>query len=1116
MALIRFAMRHPITMVMVVVALFGAGCYAVLKMRVDIFPTFDLPEIYIIQNYNGMSPSQIEGLLVNQIELNLQYVDGIQEVESRSIQQIALIKVKFFPGTDVGQAMAAVVAQVNRASAFMPPGVLPPQIIRMDPGSIPIGYLVLTGKSESLGTMADLAEYRIRPLVQKLVPGTVGTAPFGANVRTLVITVDPDRLRSYDLTPDDVSRALAQGNVVIPAGNLYIRDQMPIVPTNAMVGQEIHRLGDIPLRTDRNVYIRNVATISDSTDINYGYAMVDGKRSVYIPIVKKNTASALTVVSDIRKGMSRFRSVLPEGVDVRYEFDQSPVVVDAILSLALEGAMGAGLTGLMVLIFLRDWRSVLVVVANIPLALLGALAALWLCGQTTNIMTLGGLALAIGMLVDEATVCIENIHVQVEGTGSLARAVKRGSKETAVPRLLAMLCILSVFIPAFLMAEPVHSLFVPLSLAVAFAMISSYVLSSTFVPVLAVWLLRHPGTSNARSSPSLFDRFRKSHGRAVGFIVRWRWIFVPAYFAVSLGVLAVLLLVLGRELFPEVNQGQFVLRFHMPPGTKYQLTRQAWVECLRVIEDEVGAGNVKISMGFAGQQAPDYAMNNMVLFMTGPDDGQMRVQLQGGSLSVPELRERLRKELPRRLKPWLSGVLRDMGYSPQQAEQRANLLKFGFQPGDIVSEVMTFGAPTPLEVLVSGHDMSEVREHTEKILVAMRQNEYLRDVQIHQTVDYPAVFVEIDRRKANLSGVTVDDVGRSVLEATSSSRMLQRNFWIDSKAGVSYQVQVQTPITRMTSEAQVKDVPIKEITPGINLLVRDVASVGKGFVVGEYDRTQMERYLSVTANVHGEDVGRAAEQIQEAIEEAGSPPRGVHVESRGQVKPMDEMFSSMYLGLGISICVILVLLTGYFQSLRMAVAALGAVPGVLMGVAVILFFTGTRLNIESFMGAIMSIGVSVSNSVMLVAFIGMGWEKHGLPVQQAAIEGAEERLRPILMTACAMIAGMVPMAMGLESGAKMEAPLGRAVIGGLALSTFATLLILPAFFTVLLGEKKYHSSSVDPDDPESKHFDREGQENGEASRERPDTHPTLHRGETSRERERPGQDQFQERDGGNR
>jgi multidrug efflux pump subunit AcrB len=1076
---IHFALRHPITMMMVVVALFGMGGLAAYQMRIDIFPPFDLPQIYVVQNYNGMSPAQMEGLIVNQFELNFQYVDGVQNVESRSVQQIALIKLSFYPGTDMPQAMAEVVAQANRAQATMPAGVLPPQIMRMDAGSVPIGYLVLTGKGVSLGSLADMAQQRVRPLLQANVPGTVGTAPFGSNIRSIVVNVEPDKLRAYNLTPDDVVQALTAGNVIVPAGNLYVKGEMPLVPTNSTI-KDVTQFGDIPLKLGSNVYLRDVGTVADATDLNFGYALVDGHRSVYIPVVKKNTSSTLTVVSDIHRAMPRFQNVLPEGVDIRYEFDESPTVVAAIRSVATEGTIGAVLTGLMILLFLRDWRSVVVVVFNIPLALLGSLLALWLTGATTNVMTLGGLALSIGMLVDEATVSIENIHVQMEHSGSLARAVERGSLETAVPRLLAMLCILSVFIPAFIMAEPVRSLFVPLSLAVGFAMITSYLLSSSLVPVLSVWILRHDGRGQGAADTGhaggherqgLFARFQGVFTSVVAFLVRRRWFVLTAYAAACAVVLSLIGTRLGTELFPQIDAGTFVLRFRTPPGTNFELTRQAWVRCLEVIEDEAGAGKVHASMGFAGQQAPNYGMNNMLLFMRAPDDAQMRVALAADSgIRLAEFRERLREALPRRLLPWFTELLRKEGLNEERATERAALMKFAFEPGDIVSEVMSFGSPAPIEIVVASPNLTAARSYSEKVLAELNKIPALRDVQLQQTLDYPTVPVSIDREKAGLSGVTVDQVGHSVLIATSSSRMVARNYWQDPKTGVSYQVQVQVPTQRMASADQVETVPLESVSAGVNLMVRDVAGVGRSSVPGEIDRTSMQRYLSITANVEDEDLGRAAAQIEAALQQAGAPPRGVHVESRGQVAPMDKMFRSLAIGLVIAVFVILVLLTGYFQSLPLALASLGAVPGVLSGVALMLFLTGTTLNIESFMGTIMSIGVSVSNSVFLITFAARDW-REGMSAPDAAVRGAGERLRPILMTASAMIVGMIPMSLALEAGSQLQAPLGRAVIGGLLVSTFATLLVLPSLFTVVIGTSKYQSPSLDPNDPDSPRHD---------------------------------------------
>ena len=544
-------------MMMIVVALIGGGSLALNKMRVDIFPPLNLPRIYVYLQYGGMSPVQMEGLIVNQFELYFQYVDGVSAVESHSLQQCAMVKLSFFPGTDMGLAMAQVSAMSLRAMSVMPIGTLPPLIIRMDAGSVPVGYLVLKSEKTSLGIVGDLAQNFIRPLVQKNVPGTIGTPPFGPNARSILVNVDPDKLRTYNLSPQDIVKAIMSGNVVIPAGNIYMRDQMPLVPTNALV-TDIQDLGDIPLKLGMNVYIRDVATIADSTDVNYGYALVDGRKSVYLPIIKKDTASTLDVVKNIHAAMPFFRSVLPEDVTISFEFDESPTVVNAIKSVGTEGLIGAGLTGLMILLFLGDIRSVVVVVCNIPLALMGSLFGLYITGNSINIMSLGGLALAIGILVDEATVEIENIHAQMRGKVTLARAVRRGNDITAVARLLALFCILSVFIPAFIMDDPLKALFMPLALAVGFAMISSYLLSSTFVPVMAVWLLKENHQQHTNQKPSLFRRVEKVYEGLVYWIVRLRWIVVPSYLGLAVLCLAIFGSMLGQELFPKIDSGQFV------------------------------------------------------------------------------------------------------------------------------------------------------------------------------------------------------------------------------------------------------------------------------------------------------------------------------------------------------------------------------------------------------------------------------------------------------------------------------------------------------------------------------------------------------------------------------
>jgi multidrug efflux pump subunit AcrB len=1065
---IVFAMRRPVTTLMLVVALFSGGVLALNRMRVDIFPSLNTPKIYVFLDYVGMSPDQMEGFIVNQLELYFQYVDGIQDIDTKNIQQVALCELSFFPGTDMGQAMAQVVAMSDRAMSWMPKGTLPPMIMRMDAGSVPVGYLVMESSETSLGKMGDLAQNIIRPLVQKYVPGTVAISPFGPNMRSIIVKVDPDKLLAYNLTPQHVVEALAKGNTVVPAGNVYIKDSMPMVTNNATV-VDIRKLGNIPLRMEQNVYLRDVATIQDDTDITYGYALVNGKKSVYLPIIKKDTASTLNVVADIHKSMSLFRDVVPKDVTINFEFDESPTVVQAVRSVATEGAIGAALTGLMILLFLRDPRSVVVVVSNIPLALLGSLFGLWLTGNTINIMSLGGLALAIGILVDEATVEVENVHAQMRHSPKVASAVLHGNLITAVPRLLALLCILSVFIPAFIMGDPLRSLFMPLTLGVGFAMISSYLLSSTFVPIMCVNLLKHMDHGN--ESKGLFARLLKVYSKLVVLSVRFRRFVVPAYLVICALVLWQLGIRIGRELFPQVDSGQFVLRFRPPPGSNFELTRQMAVKCLEEIEREAKPENITITMGFVGQVAPNFGIDNMLLFMRGPDDGQLRIALREGcGIRLDEFRERLRRILPERVVPWVAQRLEQGGLAKAEAERQANQSTFGFEPGDIVTKVMSFGSMSPIAVRIIGTDLTMVRQHAEKITAAMRRIPYLRDIQFEQTLDYPTVEVEIDREKAGLSGIKVEDVGKALVMATSSTRFSSLNYWVETKTGFDYLVEVLVPATRMTTPADVETLPIETVNPLVNLMVRDVATVRPSTRPGEFDRSMSQRYLTLTANVEGEDMGRASDQVARAIAAVGDPPRGVRVQPMGQLPPMLEMFQSLEIGLGVAVFVILVLLTAYFQSPSTALISIGAVPGVLAGVATILYVTGTSLNIESFMGSIMCLGVSVSNSVMLVTFMNDRW-KGGEPSDAAAVGGASDRLRPILMTACAMTVGMVPMALALERGSEMQAPLGRAVIGGLLMSTVATLLILPAIFAMVVGRRVPRSPSIYPDDPESAHYD---------------------------------------------
>src|SRR6516162_2167919 len=524
---IVFALRHPYVVLVAVLSIVLGSVLAVLRMKIDIFPSLNLPVIYVSQPYGGLDPAQMEGLITNYYEYHFLYISGIHHVESKNVQGVALMRLFFHPGTDMAQAMAETIQYVNRSKAFMPPGTVGPFVMRFDTGSVPVGYLVLSSKTKTIGEIQNDALFKVRPIFASL-PGVSAPPPFGGNQRTIVLQVDPNRLRAYNLSPEDVVAALNQGNTISPSGNIRIKDMMPIVPVNAMV-KDPKELGNIPIWPGKNVYLRDIAVIEDSMDIPSGYALVDGRQAVYLLVTKRADASTLSVVNEVYANLDKMRKAISEDIEVRFVLDQSPYVTNAMWGVGIEGLVGAFLTGLMVLLFLRDWRSVIVVVLNIPFALLSAVIALALTGQTINIMTLGGLALAVGILVDESTVEVENIHTQMDKTGSIARATRLGNAETAVPRLLAMFCILAVFIPSFFMEGAARALFVPLSLAVGFSMIASYILSSTFVPVMSVWVLRHYHPEADGKGRFSFARVRDRLGGALKTVMPYRWILVGTY-----------------------------------------------------------------------------------------------------------------------------------------------------------------------------------------------------------------------------------------------------------------------------------------------------------------------------------------------------------------------------------------------------------------------------------------------------------------------------------------------------------------------------------------------------------------------------------------------------------
>jgi multidrug efflux pump subunit AcrB len=1044
MWLLRAALRRPFTVIVAVIGISLCSILALVRMPIDIFPNLNLPVVYVAQPFGGMSPAQMEGYLVYYYEYHFLYITGIESVESKSIQNVGLVKLTFHPGTDMSQALAQTVGYVDRARAFMPPGTVAPFIMRFDAGSVPVGYLVFSSATRSVAEIQDLALNRVRPLFATL-PGVSAPPPFGGSARTIVVSVDPDRLRAYRMAPEEVIQALNTGNAIVPAGNVRTGDLLRLAPINSVVSN-IKDLQNLPIRTGAGptVFLRDVGTIEDSSDIITGYAEVNGRRTVYIPVTKRADASTLSVVNAVKANLAQFRSAVPPEIKIDYEFDQSSYVRNSLLSVVREGLLGALLTGLMVLLFLRDWRSSLIVVTTIPFALLTAVVVLWGVGQTINIMTLGGLALAVGILVDESTVVMENIHSHLGQGRGQAVAILEASKEVQLPRLLAMLCVLAVFVPSFFMIGVSRSLFVPLSLAVGFAMAASYLLSSSLLPVLSAWIVRAHAPDEEKGVPSLLGRLREKLGTVLEKLTRNRRIVVSLYLAVAFVVIVLVGPYLGREIFPRVTSGQLLLRFRAPIGSRVEATERLSLDVLRVIEKAAGLGNLTITLGYVGAPPPNYPINTIYLWTSGQHEAVLRVALNPNAhIRVDEFEDQLRKALPSQFPG----------------------CQFSFEAADIVTQIMNFGAPTPVEINVSGPDLEADRAFAEKVRGELAQVHALRDLQYDEPLDYPSVDVNIDRERAGQLGVTAAGVGRSFLAATSSSRFVIPNYWADPRSGVGYQVQVQVPQSEMTSIQDVEHIPVT-LGAASHPLLGDVAQVNYGNAVGEYHRLNGQRMVTLTANVSGQDLGRVSKQLDEAIKRAGAPPRGVRVNMRGQIGPMNETLSSLGVGLCLSVLVIFLVLVANFQSMKLAFVVLSTIPAVVCGVIFILLATRTTLNVQSFMGAIMAIGVAVANAILLIILA----EQHrrtGNTSTVAAIHGAQTRMRPILMTSMAMIAGMIPMALGLGEGAQQTAPLGRAVIGGLLFATAATLLILPLVFSMVQERAKVTSPSLDPEDPQS-------------------------------------------------
>jgi multidrug efflux pump subunit AcrB len=1049
--MVKAALKRPITVLVLFVGLLLFSILSLRTVPIDIFPSLNSPTVYIIQQYGGMNARQMEGFFSTKMADHFLYIDGVKNIESKNIQGLTLIKLSFYEATDMAEASAEISIQVNRCLSFFPPGALPPEVVRFDASSLPIGELVFSSKTRSLNDVFDMAGTLIRPLFGK-VPGLSAPPAFGSNARSIILKADPQKLRELNISPEQLVEALGRNNAMTPSGNVRIDSTMYISSVNSQE-EKVKDFADIPVISNgvNTIYVKDVARVEDASDIVVDYALVNGKRSVYFPIVKTASASTWDVVQNLRKEIPEMQSLLPSDVHLSYEFDQSVFVMNSAKSLMTEGVLGAILTGLMVLLFLRDWRSSLVVIITIPVAVLSAVFFLKLAGQTINMMTLSGLSLAIGILVDQATVTIENIHQHFEMGKSKKQAIQDACMEISFPLLLILLCILAVFAPSFVMSGVPKAMFLPLSLSIAFAMIVSYIAAQTLVPIIANWLLKaemfqyhhaefhaHAGLDLDHEETVEIDKHNKEdikHPEENDFFQRIKvgllntlnkWMpkrkpIVIFYLVAVFLLTGIGFVIIGKDMLPHSNAGQLQLRVREPDGTRLEITERNVKTILNLI-DSAAHGNVAITSAFVGPVSANYGHSNLYVFNSGSHEAVIQVQFNEDlKANMDDLKDQLRAAIHHKF-------------------PRINL---SFEPIELTEKLMSQGAATPIEVRVAAKNINDIESYSAKLVKRLKEIPYLRDVQVAQPLKFPTINIKLDRERLAQLGLSIDNVSKSISDATASSRYTLKNLWLDNKKQYTYNTQVQIPEYMMNSMEQLQAIPI---VPGkMRPVLSDIASISIDSLPGEYDRSGPRRFVTINANIYKKDLNTATIAVKKAIEDMGAPPAGLVAEVRGMSSLLTETLDSLQTGLIAAIVVILLLLAANYQSFGIALSILSTAPAVLLGSILMLLITGSTLNLQSYMGIIMSVGVSVANAILIVTNAENLRLEYKDPFKAASV-AASIRLRPILMTSLAMIAGMIPMASGLGESGDQSAPLGRAVIGGLIASTAAALYIVPLVY----------------------------------------------------------------------
>jgi CzcA family heavy metal efflux pump len=1037
MWIVRVALDRPYTFIVLALLILILSPVMILRTPTDIFPNINIPVVAVAWQYTGMNPEELEGRLTSTYERVLTTtVDNIEHLESTTVNGQAVVRIYFQLGADLATANAQVTAISQTILRQLPPGTLPPLIINYSASTVPILQLGISGQGLSESQLNDLSQNFLRPQLVT-VPGAVIPYSYGGKQRQVMIDLNEGLIQSKGLSPQDVLSAVLQQNLILPGGTAKIgRFEYDVRPNFSP--KTVPELNDLPIKVvgDSTIYLRDVANIRDGFSPQTNIVRQDGRRGALVTILKAGNASTIDVVKGIRGLLPRVAQTLPPELKILPIADQSIFVRGAVSGVIREGVIAACLTGLMILLFLGSWRSTLIIAVSIPLSILTSIMILGFLGETINLMTLGGLALAVGILVDDATVTIENMERYFEEGHPQREAIFEGAAQIAVPALVSTLCICIVFLPMFMLSGVTRYLFVPLAEAVVFALLASYLLSRTLVPTLAMYLLKakeeHAGKSRnplvqlQRAFERKFEQLRNGYRALLTAVVRRRAVFIPAFL---LACLAVFLLVpfLGQDFFPSSDNGQFILHMRARSGTRIEETAKLCDLVEGSIRREVPneeTGNILDNIGLP------YSTINWIHSTSGSigaGDADILVSLKGKHHPTADYVQRLREELPREF----PGTM------------------FYFLPADMSTQVLDFGLPAPIDVQIEGADIAANREVAARMLQEITKVPGIADARIQQAFDYPAFDIDVDRTKAAQGGYAERDVANSVLNSLSGSFQITPMFFLNWKNGVSYNLVTQTPQYSVQSLQDLQNTPLNSATATRPEILADVASVQRANEMEVISHYNIRRVVDIYAAVQGRDLGAVGREVTRIVDANRKfLPRGSFVSVKGQLETMRSSYLDLLGGLVFSIVLVYFLIVVNFQSWLDPFIIITALPAALAGIVGFLFLTHTTLSVPALMGAIMCMGVGTANSILMVSFASERLQQHGDAVQ-AAIEAGFTRFRPVLMTALAMIIGMIPMSLGLGDGGEQNAPLGRAVIGGLLCATVATLIFVPTVFSFL-------------------------------------------------------------------